>query len=141
MGKHIFCKKFLPGEQVRFAKIYTDQEFDAIMQRLNGRLPADWVVFHLGQYEHIKNSSRVWEIAKIPVATDAIGRYLQVEEFIFQDADKSEKERIFDKVLTLANRCGYELEGIHAYELEELQSIYRDLLARWHRKFEMNKLQ
>ncbi|MBT2293123.1 hypothetical protein J7E73_29220 [Paenibacillus albidus] len=75
MTKHFFGKT--ENEvRMRFLKKFTDEEFDKLMTELNGELPKGVFAWHLEDGETIENSMRVQAIAKLPLATGAIGNLL-----------------------------------------------------------------
>lgn len=64
--KHYFGWKE-NGQLFRFFKGFSDEEFIQLFIDLGGRLPAGIVSWHFKAHETIHNSSRVQEIAKLPL--------------------------------------------------------------------------
>lgn len=66
---HFFGKK-VDGKLGRFFGSYSEEEFETIMNKLDGTLPKDFVAWHMDWDEVDKGSKRIDEMKKIPLITE-----------------------------------------------------------------------
>lgn len=91
---HILGAK-IEGKMCRFKKIYSEEEFKHLLNKLGGVLPPGFVAWHIEEGKNVDNSTFVKKIANLPLIYSKLtGNYADPELYIDieLEAQKNRKE-------------------------------------------------
>ena len=125
MNVHIFTKDTLDG-RIRFSRVYDDDAFFALVDRMGGYLPWGWKAVHIDEddYLHPDDCPRMKIISSIPIAVSTMGIELDPEPFLLRECRLTDEQYWFEKLCLLGNRLQVTCPATADMQLDELQELY-----------------